>query len=229
MAETSFRTTSCASHGHPEFTVVITETQLPGMESWLLAYLESSVAEGTRYHPGETIRIGWNLVRVRGRDDGTLGLAERADAQTWVEQVDRTLRDVWYQREVAAGVGLAERLDFPGEDQQAIVSSCGLESPVLVLARTEQDDPEFSGWSVECFEDHAHHSSYYTTLLELATAMPFAVQFFALPVSTTVLIESPGMTPTSTIRPHIVDADGVELSPIPGSYLDHLVNGTPSG
>ncbi|MGW4719314.1 hypothetical protein [Nocardia sp. NPDC004260] len=227
MAE-SFRTTSCASHGHPEFTILFTEPQLPGMENWLLSYLESTVAAGTRYHPGETIRIGWNLVRVRGRDDGTLGLTERTDAQTWAEQVDRTLRDVWYQREVAAGVGLTDHLDFPGEDQRATISSCGLESPVLVLARTEPDDPESSGWSVECFEDHAHRSSYYTTLLELATAMPFAVQFFALPVATTVLIESPEITLTGTIRPHIVDAEGVELSPIPGSYLDYLVNGSPA-
>ncbi|MEU2177956.1 hypothetical protein ABZ552_27390 [Nocardia sp. NPDC019219] len=224
----SFRTTSCVSHGHPEFTVVFTEPQLPGMENWLLSYLESTVAAGTRYHPGETIRIGWNLVRVRGRDDGTLGLAERTDTQTWAEQVDRTLRDVWYQREVAAGVGLTDRLDFPGEDQQAIVSSCGLESPVLVLTRAATDDPEFSGWSVECFEDHAHRSSYYTTLLELATAMPFAVQFLALPATTTVLIESPEITPTGAIRPHIVDADGVEMCPIPGSYLDYLVNGAPA-
>ncbi|MEW1739658.1 hypothetical protein AB0346_27290 [Nocardia beijingensis] len=226
MAE-SFRTTSCASHGHPEFTVLCTEPRLPGMENWLLSYLESTVAAGTRYQPGETIRVGWNLVRVRGRADGTLGLAERTDAQNWAEQVDRTLRDVWYQREVAAGVGLADHLDFPGEDQQAIVSSCGLESPVLVLARTATDDPEFSGWSVECFEDHAHRASYYTTLLELATAMPFAVQFFALPAATTVLIESPEITPTGTIRPHIVDAEGVEMYPIPGSYLDYLVHGSP--
>ncbi|MBF6338432.1 hypothetical protein IU450_21405 [Nocardia abscessus] len=227
MADT-FSTTSCADHGHPEFTVVFAEAQLPGTASWLLSYLESSVAAGTRYRPGETIRIGWNLVRVRERADGTLGLAERSDAQTWVEQVDRTLRDVWFQREVAAGAGLADRIDFPGEDQQAIVSSCGLESPVLVLTRTEPGDPEFSGWSVECFEEHTHRSSYYTTLLELAAAMPFAVQFLALPVSTTVLIESPEITPTGTIRPHIVDADGVELSPIPGSYLDYLVNGSPA-
>ncbi|MFI2282819.1 hypothetical protein [Nocardia beijingensis] len=227
MAE-SFRTTSCASHGHPEFTVLCTEPRLPGMENWLLSYLESTVAAGTRYQPGETIRVGWNLVRVRGRADGTLGLAERTDVQTWAEQVDRTLRDVWYQREVAAGVGLADRLDFPGEDQQAIVSSCGLESPVLVLARTATDDPEFSGWSVECFEDHAHRASYYTPLLELGTAMPFVVQFFALPAATTVLIESPEITPTGTIRPHIVDAEGVEMYPIPGSYLDYLVHGSPS-
>ena len=74
----TFRTTTCAAHGHPEVTLVLARPlPLPGVASMLLGYFEDAVARGTTFAAGQTVQVGWALLRLCDRDDGTLGVQER--------------------------------------------------------------------------------------------------------------------------------------------------------
>ncbi|QIS08140.1 MULTISPECIES: immunity protein Imm33 domain-containing protein [Nocardia] len=215
------RTTACAAHGHPEFTIIVAGPIIPGYDRWLLSYLEDAVAHGSRFRPGKTLDIGWSTLQVIERPDTTLGLAERTGLNTWSEQVDRTLRDLWYQREVAASVDLTSRLVFPKPSQLVAVRPCGLETSVFVLSRKEPLEVEDSGWHVPCIDKHEHTKSDWMTLYRLTDKMPFVTPFLALPLGTTVYIPWLRTTFTGRIRPKIM-LDGEPLVPTPGSYLAML-------
>lgn len=217
----SLRTETCAAHGHPEFTIINSDPLVPGMDLWLRNYLEAAVETGTRFQPGQTIGIGWSIVRVIERADDTLGIEERTTRDTWVEQVDRTLQDLWYQQEIAASVGQLDRLDFPQADQLAGISPCGLTAPIFVLSRDEPGDDEDSGWAVLCGEDHEHEEGFWTTLFQLSVSRPFITQFLALPVGATVMIPWHRSTASGRIRPRVM-IDGELIHPESGSYLAAL-------
>jgi hypothetical protein len=213
-------------HGHPEIVARLTEPAIPGatgpLVQWILDDLQDSIAVGTRFEPGQTIRVGWRTLRVIERADGLLGLQERVDADTWDEHVEQTLRDTWYHKEVAASLGLARRLMFPAEEQYVAVAECVNEAmPALVLSREETDDPDFSGWMVSCLQDHDHGGWSVRSVWDLSDSMPFATQFLALPVTTSVAIEAPHTTSTGRIRVRVL-LDGRHLIPEPGSYLSTL-------
>ena len=79
MPDLVFRTRECAQHGHPEFTLQFREPLLvPDLEQGLMRVLEESVARGTRFAAGETLRYGWATLRLKERGDGTLGIEERS-------------------------------------------------------------------------------------------------------------------------------------------------------
>jgi hypothetical protein len=76
-----------------------------------------------------------------------LGLQERVDVGRWEEHVELTLRDLWYQKEVATSLGLTKRLVFPAEDQHAAIAQCVNETvPALLFSREETDDSASCGW-----------------------------------------------------------------------------------
>jgi hypothetical protein len=215
-APSLFRTTGCAQQGHPEFTLQLARTLVPGIERTLLSYLEAEVARGKRFEPGQTVQLGWGTLRVIDRRDGTLGLQERTDPETWTETVDQTLHQTWYQKEVASSLGLADRLAFPRQDQAAMVSRCTLGASSWLLTRLDAGDERFSGWSVACTEKHEHGERAFPPLIVLAARLPFVTQFLALPTGAAVLVMGPGR-----IRAHAW-LDGNELTPRPGSYLAAL-------
>jgi hypothetical protein len=214
----TFRTTACAQHRHPEFTLQLARTVVPGVERMLLSYLESAVARGTRFKPGQIIQLGWGTLRVLARRDGTLGLEERADPERWMETVDRTLHQTWYQKEVADSLGLAERLAFPRQDQAVMMAECTLGASSWLLTRLPSDDTRFSGWSIACTDEHDHGERAFPPLLALTADMPFLAQFLALPTGTAVLVMGRG---PGRVRAHAF-LDGEELTPAPGSYLAAL-------
>ena len=72
-----YRTTKCAAHGHPEFTLRFAhDVPLPGLEEMLITYFEQGVASGTQFKPGQTVLVGWATLRLTQRDDGTIGVLE---------------------------------------------------------------------------------------------------------------------------------------------------------
>jgi hypothetical protein len=217
---TTLRTTGCASSGHPEFTLQLARELVPGLAQTLASYLEGQVARGTRFAPGETIQFGWSTLRVLERTDGTLGLEERTDPATWAESVDQALHQTWSQKEVAASLGLADRLAFPRQDQISMVARCALETSRWVLVRLPVDDAKLSGWSLACAEDHDHGNRACPPLLDLSVRFPFVTQFLALPAGVAVLVLGPGR-----IKAHAW-LDGQELTPVPGSYLAALNRST---
>lgn len=222
------RTTKCTAAGHRELTVQLAgKPPIAGLEAMLLDYFEAAVTRGTTFLPGQTIQMGWSILRVCARDDGTLGVQERelAPEVQWTEQVDRALVDMWLQREVGASVGLLDQLAFPRQDDTALVARCGIDNDQIVMTRlgAEISTKGFSGWMFACSsEDHDHGERVQMPLLGVAAMRPGLVQLFALPYDTSVLVlyrEKPD-SPQGTLRiePHVFRA-GAEIVPEHGSYL----------
>ena len=226
----TFRTTTCAAHGHPEVTLQVTRAlPIPNIERLLLGYFEGAVARGTTFLAGQTVRVGWATLRLVEREDGTLGVCERdlVPDVAWIEQVDRALYDTWVQREIVASVGLLDEIAFPSQDELVMVSPCAEEEgEPLMLVRTQVDDaPQFSGWSLSCADDHDHGEPAFVPLLAVAANNPGLVQLLALPANTLVFVswEQKDTAPEGQLRiePHVFRGDD-ELVPAPGSYLAAL-------
>lgn len=221
-----YRTSIGDRYGHPDVVVRLAEAAVRGLQDplaqWLLDYLQDAIATGARFEVGQTIRVGWRLLRVVERADG-LGLQERAAGGEWVEQVDATLRDLWHQREVVASVASAEQLSFPTEEQSALVAGCVADAPArLVLERSESaDDSGSSGWAVSCGADHDHGGWASRPLPEVVASMPFVAQFLALPAPASVALDAPHTTRTGRLGARI-SVGGRLLEPLPGSYLAAL-------
>lgn len=226
IGEGLYRTMIGDRHGHPDIVARLTTPPIPGLQDslvhWILDDLQDSIAAGTRFAPGQTIRVGWRILCVVDRADGMLGLKERVDVDRWEEHVELTLRDVWYQKEVAASLGLTKRLAFPGENQYAAVAECVNDTiPTVLISRAESDDPASSGWRVSCWREHDHGRWSSQSIWNLSDSMPFATQFLALPVTTSVVIEAPHLTATGRIGVRVL-LDGRHILPEPGSYLAAL-------
>ncbi|MFI5720976.1 hypothetical protein [Nocardia sp. NPDC051750] len=226
FGEGLYRTSIGDQHGHPEIVVRVTEPAVPGIQEslvqWILDDLQDSLATGTRFAPDQTIRVGGRTLRVVERSDGMLGLLERVGTDRWEEHVEQTLRDLWYQKEVAASFGLEQQLDFPADDQYVAVAECVNETiPALLLTRGDTTDPDSSGWMLCCLRDHDHGEWSARTIWDLSDSMPFAIQFLALPVNTSIAIEAPHATPTGRIGVRAL-YNGRHLIPAPGSYLSEL-------
>jgi hypothetical protein len=226
------RTTQCASHGHREFTIQLTrQPPIPNVHLMLVNYFEGAVASGTKFLPEQIVRIGWAVLKLRDRDDGTIGVQERelTPDEKWTESVDRALKDTWLQKEVCASVGLVDELTFPTQDEAVMVADCAIDAPVIVMTRFPKEDlPEnVSGWAMCCAEDHDHGERSFVPLLAVAANQPGLVQFLALPHDLTVLIEwldAPDVPGMRRLAPTVF-RHGEPLPFVPGSYLAALAGG----
>ena len=229
MSALVFKTRTCSQRGHREFTLVFREPRpVPQLEEMLLSYFERAVARGTEFKPGQIVQVGWAMLRLKMRDDGTLGVEEPevGSATPWVESVDRSLMEVWYQKEVVSSLGLTAPA-FPQQSQSALVCNRlreGLEA--YAMSRSAPARADESGWFIGCAEgDHDHDSPANLRKAQLAgvaAKLPFLTQFLALPTGTNVHLAAGGR-----VRPTIF-IDGNEASPKPGSYLAALASGLPS-
>jgi hypothetical protein len=217
-----YRTTKCAAHGHPEFTVRFArDVPVPGLEHLLLAWFEEGVARGEVFKPGQTVQLGWATLRLTQRSDGTLGVLEPdlTHELKWVEAVDQALFETWRQKEVLESLGLRERVDYPRQALQAIVCARVWEAPAFVMGRTEPSAPTDSGWFVGCTDEaHDHQQPDALTvvpLIEIAVRAPPLAQFFALPAGVDVVVSGP------RVRARVF-VDGEERKPRDGSYLATL-------
>ena len=220
---TQFRTTACAAHQHPEFTLrFLREVPVPDLEKMLLGYFENAVASGAKFKAGQTVQLGWATLRLTQRDDGTLGVLE-PDLKTelkWIESVDQSLLETWRQKEVLDSVGMLERANYPRQALQAVVCSQVWEAPSFMMGRTAASTPTDSGWFVGCMDDaHDHQlpdALNVVPLIEIAVKVPPLTQFFALPEGSDVVVSGPGR-----VRARVF-FEGEELKPRESSYLSSL-------
>ena len=223
MSERTLRTQSCSAHGHREFTLTFGEPlPVPGIERMLLDYLEGGVAQGLRFEPEETVLLGWAMLRVGARADGTLGLWEMdlGAESGWAERVDRSLMQTWQQKELVRSVGLEELVDFPRQLQLGTVCNKVLERTSYMLSRSAPADEEDSGWFLGCDDlghDHDRPENVARVqLLSVVDRLPFLAQFLALPATSQVVVLGPGR-----IRAELWHGER-KLQPSPGSYLESL-------
>lgn len=217
----TYVTSRCSAANHPEITLQFAERRLVPIERLLLGYFEKSVASGKRFRPGETVQVGWATFRLCMRADGTLGV-EEPEEDSWVERCDRSLMQLWLQKEIVASVGLTSRIGFPRQHDVAVACEQVLASSSFVLARSEPRDEMDSGWFIGCQSEPPHdhqdpHALFAGPLVQIVHHLPFLAQFLALPPGTTVVV----LGSTTGIRATIF-VDGVELSPREGSYLAAL-------
>jgi hypothetical protein len=220
VIELEFRTTKCSAAQHREFTVRFgAPCPVPNLERMLLGYFEEAVAAGTRFKAGETVQLGWAVLRLIDRPDGTLGVLEPdlRGSLKWVESVDQSLFETWRQQEVLRSLGLDEYFSPPRQAQRAVVCTRVWESPGLLMGRAKSTEALDSGWFVGCTDEgHDHEAAeslQAVPLIELAARSPALAQFFALPVGSDVAVRGPGR-----IKARIFFQEQ-ELTPKPGSYL----------
>lgn len=218
----TFITNRCGAAEHPEITIQFAERRLVPIERLLLGYFESSVAAGKRFRPGETVQVGWATLRLCMRPDGTLGVQELVGGE-WREQCDRSLMQVWLQKEIVASVGLVDRTAFPRQHDHAVACDRVLTSSSFLMSRGAPQDEDDSGWFLGCYDeehahDHRHPSGLFAgPLYNVVQRLPFLAQFLALPAGTSVLV----MGSASGIHARIF-FEGTELVPHTGSYLAAL-------
>ena len=214
----TLRTTTCAGHGHPEFRITFDPSVVvvPDDARWLLTGLEASVAEGTRYKPGETVQVGWALTEVRQGEDGDLSLWEsdmRSLPVQWSMGLSRTLAQLRVQKDVVESVLGADDVSFPSMRQSALICSRLGQGEEFILDRSKPADAD-SGWFFGCrHNDHDHNSAEElrrVSVYEAALLATRIIPYLALPPGVMVGLRGPATS---------IFLNGEPLDLKPGSYL----------
>src|SRR5947207_426983 len=82
---------------------------------WLVNTLDKWIAGGERFKDGETIQIGWGLLKVRSNSDRTTSLLEpdyQAMPIEWVDTVTQTLVDLRRQKGVCESYFDVDQAEF---------------------------------------------------------------------------------------------------------------------
>ena len=145
-------------HNQPEITVDCVDAAFlaPGLQ-WLLQWIESETANGRQYLPEQTVQIGWSILEVRKRTDGTLALFEpdfRSFPIQFVDSVSSTLLHLLLQKSVTESVGLERELAFPRLWDSVITCSEFGSTDGFIMSRVAPKGPD-SGWFLGC--DNATH------------------------------------------------------------------------
>lgn len=179
---------ACHRHAHPELRFSVASTGVPAADvRWLLDYLERSVAAGTRYKPGETLKVGWMLLEIAAAPDGKLALSEpdmRAIPIVFTPFVDNTLTQLRAQRATVDSVLPAAAPVFPALHQTAIVHRHYKSAKRILLSRAAGKGND-SGWWLSDLDDaegnRQPQNFLKMSLYQLAVDRPDLVKFFALP------------------------------------------------
>jgi len=179
--------------------------------------LESEVASGRRFLPEQTVQVGWSVLEVRQRTDGTLALFEpdfRSMPVRFVDGVSSTLLHLVLQKSAAESLGLVDEIALPSLRDSAIICTEFGSTEGFIMSRVTPK-PTDSGWFFGC-ENVAHdHQSpdglRRVSLYEAVTRHDErTVPFLALPPDT--FVGFGGAVP-------YFSRGETELAIRPGSYL----------
>lgn len=187
--------------------------------AWLLGFIESYIASGARLNIGETMQIGWMLVRIEEGRAGALRLTEpdmRSFPVHFIDSVDHTLLHLRNQNDVVRSLSLATDPLFPSLRQSAVVH-VNYKHANSVSMKREVADGLSSGWVITDTQDLAglrDPARFLTTsLYQLGLDRPELIKFFALPPMLEVSVDNG--------RTRVCGPNGA-LSLVPGSYLSEL-------
>jgi hypothetical protein len=153
-------TNNCHKHGHPEVLLNCEDAPFlaPGLK-WLLDVIENEVASGKQYHPDQTVQVGWSVMQVRRRADGTLGFFEldfKSMPTVSVDNVSNTLLHLLLQKSVNESLGLENELLFAPLNHRAIICHQFKGSKDIVLTRIAPKKND-SGWFFGCSDSNHNH------------------------------------------------------------------------
>ena len=217
-------TTQCRSYGHPEFLL---QAEGPAAEASLVEWsrgLESMVAGGSRFRPGQSFLVGWMLTQVVQHDRDHLTLHE-PDMQSmpvrWVPGITQTLQSMMVQKFTLESVGLADRMDLPSAQHYLTVCD-GFDGRGFFMARRAGQEPTDSGWFVGCLDPrHNHRDAAITrpvSVYEAYLSQRFIVGFLGFPPGSMIVAD-----PASGVR---LTLNNQPLNVLPGSYLDQMLRGS---
>lgn len=156
------KTSQCSAFGHPEFNIECDAIWAEsGTLNWFTDWLEASVKGGKVFQPGETVQLGWSILRIGSDEDGCLKFLEPDFVSlpvNFVTGVSQSLHHLFVQKSVADTAGLNNKLDIPSLRMSVIVCSKFSAKGPQFLSRTEQQDND-SGWFFGCVDPSHDHSS----------------------------------------------------------------------
>lgn len=216
-------TTQCRRYGHQEFLL---QAEGPAAETYLAEWsqgLESMVASGSKFQPGQSFLVGWMLTQVVQHDRDHLTLHE-PDMQSmpvrWVPGITQTLQSTMVQRFTLESVSLSDRMTLPSAQQYLAVCN-RFHGQGFFMVRRDPQEATDSGWFVGCLDPrHNHHDSAVTgpmSVYEAFLKQRFIVGFLGFPPGSMIVAD-----PASGLR---LTLNNQALNVVPGSYLDQMLRG----
>ena len=213
-------TTRCRQFAQPEFRFKVDRSSVLAVDvDWLVTTLEKWVADGERFQNGETIQVGWGLLKVRSNSDGTASLLEPDYTSMpieWLDTLTQTLIDLRTQKDVCESYFAPEAADFPSLRSSCIVCSGLEDAPRVVMERMAASPPD-SGWFIGCGDaahdynspDQLHRASLYDAVLKNHRSK----SFLALPPATLLEVDDAVI--------HLYHRN-TRIEPKRGSYIERL-------
>ncbi len=125
-----------------------------------LQWIESEVAKGRRFLPEQTVQLGWSMLKVQQRTDGTLSLVEpdfKSMPIRFVDSVTNTLLHVLLQKSVNESLGLPDQILTPSLRDSAIICTKFGSTPGFIMDRLVPKDRD-SGWFFGCDSGSHDHT-----------------------------------------------------------------------
>jgi hypothetical protein len=223
----TIQTKTCHALGHPEFRVAVEESLIIEEDIvFALQTLEGMVQEGQRFRDGETVQMGWCILKVRRNEDGTLTLLEPDFVHmpiVWVDSVTSALSHLRCQKDVVESFFDSTELSFPSLRHSCICCTRLSRVRQLLLDRHDPKDSD-SGWVLCCSDDDHDHEDPQNleklSLYEAALHNRSIIEYLALP---------PGVLLQETFEGlEVLFHGGRQIEPRKGSYIDALARCRPT-
>ncbi|WP_109484165.1 hypothetical protein [Paraburkholderia sp. C35] len=192
---------------HPDIIVSMPSGPDFGAQA-VLAYFEDAVRQGTVFHAGETVQMGWLMLNLRATNDGDLEVLEPRFGEipiVWECGASKTYRQLVVQESVAELFDV-EPL-FPSLAQSAVISPDFMMSTNTQMFRDPPSGTD-SGWLFTTAENESDDGRL-VSLFEIASKRPEVIPFLALPSESSVSIN--GKFIHVNCADKVIDSDSNEL------------------
>lgn len=169
-------------YNHPDIVVRV-DPRWSGLADWLPDYFAEEVRQGVKFAAGQTVQVGWSMLKLAARDDGNLSAFEpdfKAMPIHWVEGVDQTVRSLAAQKALCDDCAV-EPL-FPSIVQPLSAPEILPAGNQLTMVRSEAQ-ASHSGWT---FHGRTDTGMRLLSLYEAAVLNRMIVPFLALPAGTVI-------------------------------------------
>jgi len=186
------QTTRCSRHGQPEFQFSVAK-RIPEQDvKWLVKTLEDWVEGGERFKDGETVQVGWMMLKLEKAGPQTLRLLEpdmKSFPIRFVDSVTATLAALRSQKDAIESIAPQPPIAFPQVGHAVFVHPKFKNAKDLLLMRGRPQG-NASGWIVTDAQDERPLQAQglkLTSLYQLALDRPDLVKFMAFPEGYQVL------------------------------------------
>lgn len=184
-----FKTNIRTDHGHPDLVFECDTSTVPDVDArWLLNLIAQEITRGVIFRDGQTMQLGWIVLKLSLQQDGFLHLQEpdfSSPVLTYINSVTRTLKQFRAQRDTVASCAEDVSPLFPSmHDTVAVCAK--LEQANTVLMTREGTRETFSGWMISdanSLSAQQQLSDNYdiVSLYDLSRSRPDLIKFFAFP------------------------------------------------